>query len=65
MRIKHSVEDEGLRVYGVNGPRVIDASIMPLETSSHPQGTVYAVAEQSGDDFEGPRQLGKGIANDA
>lgn len=39
MRIKDGVADEGLTV--------VNASIMPLEISSHPQRTVYAFADQS------------------
>jgi choline dehydrogenase-like flavoprotein len=44
--IKAGVVDEQLRVYGINGLRVIDASIMPLQISAHLQATVYAIAEK-------------------
>jgi len=39
------VVDERLRVYGVSGLRVCDASIMPLRISAHLQATVYAIGE--------------------
>lgn len=44
--IKSGVVDERLRVYGVKGLRVIDASVMPLQISAHLQATVYAIAEK-------------------
>jgi choline dehydrogenase-like flavoprotein len=43
---KAGVVDERLRVYGVRGLRVIDASIMPLQIGAHIQATVYAIAEK-------------------
>lgn len=44
--IAGGVVDERLRVYGVKGLRVADASIMPLQISAHLQATVYAIAEK-------------------
>lgn len=40
------VVDERLRVRGVDGLRVADASIMPDLHCGHPQMVVYAVAEK-------------------
>jgi len=48
-RDKGGVVDEKLRVYGVKGLRVVDASILPVHISHHIQATVYAVAEQAAD----------------
>ena len=43
------VVDERLRVYGVRGLRVADASIMPLQLSTHLQATCYAIGEKAAD----------------
>ncbi len=40
------VVDSQLRVYGVKGLRVVDASIFPLIPATHTSSTVYAVAEK-------------------
>jgi len=43
------VVDSELRVYGVQGLRVIDASIMPMLPAAHLQATVYGIAEKGAD----------------
>lgn len=43
------VVDERLRVHGVKGLRVVDASIFPLIPRGNIQSTVYAVAEKAAD----------------
>jgi len=40
------VVDPELRVYGVNGLRIVDASIFPMGIGGHTSSTVYAVAEK-------------------
>lgn len=40
------VVDEELRVHGVHGLSIIDASIMPLTVGATTQSTVYAIAEK-------------------
>ena len=43
------VVDTDLRVKGVKGLRVADASIFPVAIGGHPQATLYGVAEQAAD----------------
>jgi choline dehydrogenase-like flavoprotein len=43
------VVDERLRVHGVRGLRVVDASVFPLQQSGNISNTVYAVAERAAD----------------
>jgi choline dehydrogenase len=42
-----AVVDPGLRVRGVAGLRVADASVMPLIPNAHPHATILAVAERA------------------
>jgi choline dehydrogenase-like flavoprotein len=42
------VVDSKLRVHGVKGLRIVDASIFPMAVAGHTSSTVYAVAEKVG-----------------
>ena len=51
------VVDAELLVYSTSNVRVVDASVMPLQSSAHLQATVYAIAEKAAhmilEDFDG------------
>jgi choline dehydrogenase len=51
-----AVVDPGLKVGGLDGLRVADASIMPVITNAHPNATVLAIAERAADLFLGSGQ---------
>lgn len=55
-----AVVDNGARVYGVKGLRVVDASAFPFLVPGHPQSTVYALAEKIADEIL--KGIGKGGA---
>jgi len=42
-----AVVDSDLRVYGVEGLRIADASVLPVPIGGHLQATLYALAEQA------------------
>jgi choline dehydrogenase-like flavoprotein len=43
------VVDTDLKVFGIDGLRVVDASVLPLPLASHYQACIYALAEQAAD----------------
>ena len=50
-----TVVDAGLRVHGVAGLRVADASVMPVLPNANPNATVLAIAECAAELIQQPR----------
>jgi len=46
---KGGVVDSELKVYGVKGLRIVDASVMPIIPDQHTVGPVYMIAEKAAD----------------
>jgi choline dehydrogenase len=44
-----AVVDAELRVYGLDGLRVVDASVMPRITRGHPHAPTVMIAERAAD----------------
>ena len=44
-----SVLDDRLKVHGLSGVRVVDASVFPTHITANPHATVVAVAERASD----------------
>jgi choline dehydrogenase-like flavoprotein len=47
------VVDGKFRVYGTQGLRVVDASVVPMEVNGNPTSVIYALAEKAAEDILG------------
>ncbi|KAH7081003.1 hypothetical protein FB567DRAFT_631146 [Paraphoma chrysanthemicola] len=54
-RAEGGVVDGELKVYGVEGLRVVDLSVVPILPASHTMTTAYAVAEKAADIIKGSK----------
>jgi choline dehydrogenase len=52
-----AVVDSELRVHGIDGLRVVDASVMPSIVSANTIATVYAIAERAAHILRSPLQV--------